>query len=174
MYMEESLNKRTLTPLQYSKDGIEAITLGHFLVGAPLEAWLDTESPECWMSLLLHWCLCQTLVRCLWQSWSTEYLGKAVAKIFCVSQHFWQNFRASRSEKYFFLGIIWIPRDTAKVGQRLRWASTTSAFSTVYIATIHCCSSTEETRPVQFNVTSHITQPYTDEEWHHYTDCVCW
>ena len=61
-------------PFPRPEDGIEDLTPGHFLVGAPLEALPDTESPASSISLLRRWHLCQALVQHLWQCWSTEYL----------------------------------------------------------------------------------------------------
>ena len=62
-YIEACLNSRPLTPLPHPEDRNEAVTLGHFLVGALLEALPDTESPACSISLLRRWRLCQALVR---------------------------------------------------------------------------------------------------------------
>ena len=40
--IEACLNSRPLTPLTHLEDGIEALTLGHFLIRAPLEISPDT------------------------------------------------------------------------------------------------------------------------------------
>ena len=73
-HIEACLNSRPLAPLPHPEDGIGALTPGHFLVGATLEALPDTESPATSTSLLqcLRWC--QALIRHFWQRWSTEYL----------------------------------------------------------------------------------------------------
>ena len=43
--IEACLNSTPLTPLPLPEDGIETLTSGHFLIGAPSEALPDTESP---------------------------------------------------------------------------------------------------------------------------------
>ena len=64
--IDACLNSRPLTPLSHSEDGIEALTPGHFLVEAPLEASPDTESSASSVSLLQHWRLCHARVQHLW------------------------------------------------------------------------------------------------------------
>ena len=72
--IEACLNSRPLTPLLHPEDGIGALTPGHFLIGAPLQALPDTESPATSISVLQRWHLCQALVWNFWQCWSTEYI----------------------------------------------------------------------------------------------------
>ena len=72
--IEACLNSRPLAPLPDSEDAIEALTPGHFLTGAPLEALPDPLSSYQPLPLLRPWQLCQVLVRQFWQRWSAEYL----------------------------------------------------------------------------------------------------
>ena len=55
-------DSRPLTPLLQTEDGIEALILGHFLIGGPIEALLDPPQSFHKLSLLQHWHLHQTLV----------------------------------------------------------------------------------------------------------------
>ena len=52
MQIEACVNSRPLTPLPHPEDGIEALTPGHFLIGNPLEALPDLESPATSIALL--------------------------------------------------------------------------------------------------------------------------
>ena len=72
--IEAVLNGRPLVPLPSDNDGIEALTLGHFLIGLALESIPDPSSLYGSLSILRHWHLVQALVRHFWKRWSTEYL----------------------------------------------------------------------------------------------------
>ena len=57
--IEACLNSRPLTPLPCADDqGIEVLTLGHFLIGRPIEALPDTSEVSQPLTLLKRWHLC--------------------------------------------------------------------------------------------------------------------
>ena len=73
--VEACLNSRPLTPLSGEEDGCDALTLGHFLIGRPLEVLPDPAFSYRSITLLRRWHLCQNLLRHFWQRWSTDYLS---------------------------------------------------------------------------------------------------
>ena len=73
--IESCLNSRPLISLPANDDdGIEALTLGHFLIGQPLESIPDSAISYRSLSLLKCWDLCQSIVRHFWKRWSNEYI----------------------------------------------------------------------------------------------------
>ena len=44
--VEACLNSTPLTPLSQPEDGIKVLTLGHFIIGRPLEALSDLVEPS--------------------------------------------------------------------------------------------------------------------------------
>ena len=74
--IEACLNSRPLTSLPENTGDIKALTPGHFIIGRPLEAVLDSSSSHQPMPESKRWHLCQTLVRHFWQRWSSEYMGQ--------------------------------------------------------------------------------------------------
>jgi hypothetical protein len=73
--IESCRNSRSLAPLQWDEDGIEALTPGHFLIGKPLESIPDPAFSYRTLSLLRRWHLCQALIRHFWQRWFAEYVS---------------------------------------------------------------------------------------------------
>ena len=73
--IEAVLNSRPLVPCPCDDDGIEPLTLGHFLIGKPLESLPDPPTSYRPLSLLRRWHLCQALIRHFWKRWSTEYIS---------------------------------------------------------------------------------------------------
>ena len=71
--IEACLNSRPIAPGS-GDSGVQILTLGHFLVGRPLEALPDPSQSFQRLPLLKRWYLCQALVRHFWQRWSAEYL----------------------------------------------------------------------------------------------------
>ena len=57
------------------EDGIEALTLGHFLSGERPESIPDPAFSNRTLSLLRRLYLCQAIARHFWQRWSTEYIS---------------------------------------------------------------------------------------------------
>ena len=77
--VEACLNSRPLG-VQHclSPEGIEPLTPGHFLTGAPLTAYPETETaPQ--MGLMKRWTLCQQIVQEFWKRWSAEFLQQLQA-----------------------------------------------------------------------------------------------
>ena len=77
--VEACLNSRPLG-VQHcqSPEGIEPLTPGHFLTGAPLTMCPETETtPQ--MSLMKRWTLCQQIAQEFWNRWSSEYLQQLQA-----------------------------------------------------------------------------------------------
>ena len=54
-------------------EGIEPLTPGHFLTGAPLTAYPDTGT-KTQMTLTKRWTLCQQITHDFWRRWSAEHL----------------------------------------------------------------------------------------------------
>ena len=69
--IEAVLNSR---PLSLEDDGIDALTLGHFLIGHPLKSLPDPLFSCRPITLLSQWYLCQALVRHFWNRWYSEYI----------------------------------------------------------------------------------------------------
>ena len=71
--IEACLNSRPLTTLNEA-DTIEVLTLGHFIIGRPLESIPDPPESSRSPSLCQRWHLCQSVVHHFWKRWSDEYL----------------------------------------------------------------------------------------------------
>ena len=72
--VEACLNSRPLG-VQHCQnpEGIEPLTPGHFLTGAPLTAYPDTGT-KTQMTLTKRWTLCQQITHDFWRRWSAEHL----------------------------------------------------------------------------------------------------
>ena len=72
--IEACLNSRPLTVINsHSTDGISTLTPGHYLIGRPLTAFLETiieQEP----SKLKRRSMCQSVIHHFWKRWATEYL----------------------------------------------------------------------------------------------------
>ena len=77
--IEACLNSRPLGAQHcQNPEGIEPLTPGHFLTGAKITMYPETEtSPQ--MSLMKRWTLCQQIVQEFWTRWSAEYLQQLQA-----------------------------------------------------------------------------------------------
>ena len=107
--MEVCLNSRPLTPLPQPEDGIEFLTLDHFLIEWPLEVLPDVAERSKPILLLQCWHLCQVITHHLWQRWSQEYLTNL------------QKFaKWSRSSPYIKVGDIVCVR--GEVLQPTKWS----------------------------------------------------
>ena len=73
--IEACLNSQPLVPLPSDDDGIEALTLGHFVIGRLIEALSDPSFPYQLLSLPSYWHLCQALTHHFWRGWSLEYIN---------------------------------------------------------------------------------------------------
>jgi len=72
--VEACLNSRPMQALTDDADDLDALTPGHFLVGAPLGAVPEPTLLEVPSSRLSRWRLLQQMRDHLWQRWSREYL----------------------------------------------------------------------------------------------------
>ena len=72
--VEAVLNSRPLIPLSSDPNDLEALTAGHFLIGAPLTALPETFK-ENTTSPLQRWKLVQSLCQQFWKRWHKEYLS---------------------------------------------------------------------------------------------------
>lgn len=72
--VEAMLNSRPLTALSSDPNDLQALTPGHFLIGAPLVALPEPFLAETPDNRLSHWQLIQAIMQRIWKRWSTEYL----------------------------------------------------------------------------------------------------
>ena len=72
--VEACLNSRPLAAATtHSLDGVEFLTLGHFIIGRPIKAY--PEQPRLTEpSLNKRWNLCPSIITHFWRRWSLEYL----------------------------------------------------------------------------------------------------
>lgn len=77
--IESCLNSRPLCPLSSDPQDLEALTPGHFLIGAPLLALPERETTPA-MCLKSRWLLIQRLKTQFWSQWSKEYLHTLQSK----------------------------------------------------------------------------------------------
>jgi hypothetical protein len=72
--IESCLNSRPITPMSNDPHDLEALTPGHFLIGAPLTAPLEPNLEETQSNRLSRWELVERLRQQWWSRWSHEYL----------------------------------------------------------------------------------------------------
>lgn len=72
--VEAMLNSRPLTPLSSDPADLEALTPGHFLIGAPLASVPEPNVSDVPSNRLKHWQLVQAFNQRIWQRWSLEYI----------------------------------------------------------------------------------------------------
>ena len=72
--IEAILNSRPLTPLSTNPNDLSALTPGHFLIGEPLTAQVDTSATHPITFLSKRWEHVSQLKHEFWRNWSTEYL----------------------------------------------------------------------------------------------------
>ena len=115
--VEACLNSRPLG-LQHclSPDGIRPLTPGHFLTGAPMAAYPETEiTPD--ISLSNRWTLCQSLVQQFWKKWSAEFLQQLQAS------HKWNS-----SSPSLTVGDIVLMKDASAFKMHWGLAKVTAVF----------------------------------------------
>ncbi|XP_021955592.1 uncharacterized protein LOC110851951 [Folsomia candida] len=74
--IESILNSRPLTPESNNPDDYNALTPGHFLIGAPLNSIPEPTLEDVKISRLSRWQLLQQMVQSFWKRWSNEYLTR--------------------------------------------------------------------------------------------------
>lgn len=72
--VEAILNSRPLTPLTSDPNDLEALTPGHFLIGAPLLAIAEPDVTDKGISSLNKYRQIQHVQQSFWKRWSREYL----------------------------------------------------------------------------------------------------
>jgi hypothetical protein len=72
--IESCLNSRPIIPMSNDPHDLEALTPGHFLIGAPLTAPLEPNLEETQSNRLSRWELVERLRQQWWSRWSHEYL----------------------------------------------------------------------------------------------------
>lgn len=72
--VEAILNSRPITPLSEDPSDEEALTPGHFLIGAPLLAPLSPDVSTQNIAYLNRWTRLRALTQHFWRRWSREYL----------------------------------------------------------------------------------------------------
>ncbi|XP_008178496.1 uncharacterized protein LOC103307865 [Acyrthosiphon pisum] len=72
--IEAILNSRPITPLSSDPNDLQALTPGHFLIGAPLVALPDSDVTQIPMNRLHRWQLLDQFHQSLWKHWSIDYL----------------------------------------------------------------------------------------------------
>lgn len=72
--IEACLNSRPLQALTDDPDDLEALTPGHFLIGAPLVSVPEPTLSEVPPNRLTRWQLLQQIRDHLWQRWAAEYV----------------------------------------------------------------------------------------------------
>lgn len=72
--IEAILNSRPLTPESTRPDDLNALTPGHFLIGAPLNAIPEPTLEHLNTNHLSRWQLLQQMVQSFWKRWSNECL----------------------------------------------------------------------------------------------------
>ena len=72
--IEACLNSRPITPLSLDPHDLDALTPGHFLIGAPLTAPIEDDVRAIPLTRLSRWQRVQNLRQHFWQRWQREYL----------------------------------------------------------------------------------------------------
>uniref|UniRef100_A0A8D8TAY9 Integrase catalytic domain-containing protein n=1 Tax=Cacopsylla melanoneura TaxID=428564 RepID=A0A8D8TAY9_9HEMI len=79
--IEGILNSRPICGINSSpNDGVNYLTPGHFLIGAPLLARPEHDLSEEPMSHLQRWKLITHITQCFWKKWSKDYLNTLIQR----------------------------------------------------------------------------------------------
>ncbi|XP_055584876.1 uncharacterized protein LOC129737741 [Uranotaenia lowii] len=78
--VECCLNSRPLTQLKDDPEDLRALSPGHFLIGAELQALPDEDFQDCASNRLPPWDLVQQRVKHFWSRWRKEYLNQLQAR----------------------------------------------------------------------------------------------
>lgn len=74
--IEAILNSRPISPMSNDPTDLTALTPGHFLIGEPMNAQIDTKALPLKTSRLGRWKLVSQLKHDFWNRWSREYLNE--------------------------------------------------------------------------------------------------
>lgn len=74
--IEACLNSRPLCPMTSDHEDLSALTLGHFLIGGPLNASPTIDVTEININRLKKWRQLDKLHQHFWKRWSNEYLSR--------------------------------------------------------------------------------------------------
>ncbi|XP_072375526.1 uncharacterized protein [Diabrotica undecimpunctata] len=72
--VEGILNSRPLIPINSDSTDLDYLTLGRFLIGAPLTSFPETNLTEIPQNRLKFWRLCVQMQQHFWQKWYQDYL----------------------------------------------------------------------------------------------------
>ncbi|KAH0807440.1 hypothetical protein GEV33_015351 [Tenebrio molitor] len=74
--VEACLNSRPIIPLSQDPNDLEALTPGHFLIGAPLTAASEIDITSIRSNRLSRWQRIQQIQQHFWKRWQREYLSQ--------------------------------------------------------------------------------------------------
>lgn len=78
--VEACLNSRSLQAMSDDPEDLEALTPGHFLIGAPLDAMPEPSLFDVPASRLSRWRLLQSMRDHWWRRWSLEYVQSLIPR----------------------------------------------------------------------------------------------
>lgn len=78
--IEAILNSRPITPVSTDPLDLNALTPGHFLIGAPLTAIPEPDLEDIPLNRLSRFQLLSRLVQGFWKRWSREYVTQLQAR----------------------------------------------------------------------------------------------
>lgn len=74
--IEACLNSRPISPLTDDADDLNALSIGHLLIGRPLIAPPNPNITETPLNRIKRWHLVEKITQDFWKRWQTEYLQK--------------------------------------------------------------------------------------------------
>ncbi|XP_037824981.1 uncharacterized protein LOC119613110 [Lucilia sericata] len=74
--IEAVLNSRPISPLSSDPSDFEALTPGHFLIGAPLRSLPERDVPTNEINKLEYWARISAIKQQFWKKWSHDYINE--------------------------------------------------------------------------------------------------
>ncbi|XP_065356183.1 uncharacterized protein LOC135950577 [Calliphora vicina] len=74
--IEAILNSRPISPLSSDPSDFEALTPGHFLIGAPLRSLPERDVPPIEINKLEYWARISAIKQQFWKKWSHDYINE--------------------------------------------------------------------------------------------------
>ncbi|XP_065365522.1 uncharacterized protein LOC135958548 [Calliphora vicina] len=74
--IEAILNSRPISPLSSDPSDFEALTPGHFLIGAPLRSLPERDVPPIEINKLEYWARISAIKQHFWKKWSHDYINE--------------------------------------------------------------------------------------------------